>query len=79
METPLYGDVEPMIEEPIKEDSVPSLQSENIEKSVIIESLSSDEAVEDIEPKMVNTSPSFVEILKDASIQEGGKFTFQCR
>jgi len=77
----MNGDVEPMIEEPIKEDTapVPSLQTVNIDRGVVIESLSSDEAVEDTESKKVYTSPGFVELLKDASIQEGGKFTFQCR
>lgn len=70
-----------MIEEPAKEETgpVPSLQSDNIDGGVVIESLSSDETVEDAEPKEVYTSPGFVELLKDASIQEGGKFTFACR
>ncbi|KAJ1525037.1 hypothetical protein ONE63_009883 [Megalurothrips usitatus] len=79
------GDVEPKIEELTKEEiiiessSVPSPNSEAKNKGVIIEPVSSDETPDIKEEKEILIPAEFTEPLKDASIQEGGKFTFECK
>ncbi|KAK3921141.1 Muscle M-line assembly protein unc-89, partial [Frankliniella fusca] len=77
------GDVQPKVEEPSKEEPIVEESSalSNVlqaEERVVIEAMSSDETTEDVSKKAL-IAPQFTEPLKDASIQEGGKFTFECR